>query len=231
MERKLHVLNTDHFKLDAVAGTFEGYASKFNGVDSYNDTVMPGAYKATLMDRQRPVAMFFNHVNRRSDMPAKIGHYTQLAEDDYGLKVSGQLTIGHPTADAVLASMKHGTISGLSIGYRIPDGGSEKKGNIRLLKRIDLFEVSIVEDPADLGATIDRNSIKAAVDEMKTLADAENILREVGGFSGNAATDFVSKLRTVIQREAGATGTKVTVSAALLRELQSFTLPKSLGAN
>ena len=230
MERKLHAFGADEFKFDAVKGSFEGYASMFNGVDSYNDTVLPGAYKETIRERQRPVAMFFNHVSRRSDMPAKIGVYDSLEEDGYGLKVKGRLTLGHPTADAVLASMKNGTISGLSIGYRIPQGGSEKQGNIRLLKRIDLVEVSVVEDPADLGAMIDRSSIKAAVDDMKSLADAEDLLREVGGFSAAAAKDYVSRLRTVIQREAGEAGTKEKGMSDALTILNSFTLPK-IGIN
>jgi len=230
MERKLHAINPELFKLDAASGVFEGYASKFNGVDSYNDTVLPGAYKDTLKNRQRPVAMFFNHVSRRADMPAKIGMWDSLEEDSYGLKVKGTLVLKHPTAQAVLASMEAGTITGLSIGYRIPEGGSEKNGNIRLLKRIELFEVSVVEDPADLGAQIDRASIKADVDAMKSLADAEAILREAG-FSANAATDYVSKLQSVIRREAGKTGSKVTVPTGVLADLKSLNLPISIGAN
>jgi len=230
MERKLHVIDAQHFKFDAAIGSFEGYASMFNGIDSYNDTILPGAYKETIANRKRPVAMFFNHVSRRADMPAKIGVYDHLEEDSYGLKVKGRLTLGHPTADAILASMKNGTISGLSIGYRVPEGGSEKAGKIRKLKRIDLVEVSIVDDPADLGALIDRGSIKSTVDEIKTLADAEALLRDVGQFSANAATDFVSKLRAVIQREAGDTGTKGSALAGVLSELNSFTLPTKIGA-
>ena len=217
MERKLHTLQAEQFKFDAIKGSFEGYASMFDGVDAYGDTIVKGAYAETLQNRTRPVAMFFNHISRRSDMPAKIGVYEDMCEDDYGLKVKGRLTVGHPTADAVLASMKNGTISGLSIGYMVPVGGAEKRDNIRLLKKIDLIEVSIVEEPADLGALIDRSSIKSAVDNMKSLADAEKILREAGSFSGNAATDFVSKLRAVIQREADDAGSK---SAGLSMTLQ-----------
>jgi len=233
MERKLHTLHAEQFKFDAVKGSFEGYASMFNGVDAYGDTIVAGAYKETLQNRTRPVAMFFNHISRRSDMPAKIGVYEDMCEDDYGLKVKGRLTVGHPTADAVLASMKNGTISGLSIGYMVPAGGAEKRDNIRLLKKIDLIEVSIVEEPADLGAMIDRSSIKSAVDNMKSLADAEKILREAGSFSGNAATDFVSKLRAVIQREADDAGSKSDgFSMALqeaMRDLKPLTI-KTFGA-
>lgn len=225
MERKLHTFGNDNFKFDAVAGSFEGYASTFNGVDSHNDTVIPGAYKDTLQNRQRPVAMFFNHISRRGDMPAKIGAYDSLEEDSHGLKVKGRLSIGHPTADAVLASMKSGTITGLSIGYRVPEGGSERKNGIRLLKKVDLFEVSIVEDPADLGAVINRDSIKSALDDMKTLADAEALLRDVAGFSAKAATAFASQLRSVILRDVGESDEKVAAVTDFLSTLKSSNMP------
>lgn len=224
MEFKLSALDSCDFKFEA-SGLFEGYASKFNGIDSYGDTVLPGAYADTLKNRQRPVAMFFNHISRRSDMPAKIGVWEHMEEDDYGLKVRGRLTLGHPTADAVLASMKSGALSGLSIGYRIPPGGSEKDGKLRKLKRIDLFEVSVVDDPADTGALVNRDSIKSAVDEMKSLADAEAILREEGRFSASAATDFVSKLRAVIQGEPEQGG-KSNELEAIVQRLNSLTFSK-----
>ncbi len=221
MQYKLSTLESCELKFES-SGTFTGYASKFNGIDSYGDTVLKGAYAETLRNRERPVAMFFNHQSRRSDMPAKIGVWESFEEDDYGLKATGKLTLGHPTADAVLASMKSGALSGLSIGYKIPNGGSRKEGKLRLLERIDLVEVSLVDDPADMGAQIDRSSIKSAVDDMKTLADAEEILRDVGRFSQSAAMDFVSKLRTIATREAAA-GVKSDELDDMVRRLNSLT--------
>jgi HK97 family phage prohead protease len=228
MERKLQNLAACEFKLDAEAGTFTGYASKFNGIDSYGDTILPGAYAETLKNRQRPIGMYFNHLSARGDMPAKIGVWTGYEEDDYGLKMQGQLTIGHPTANAVLASMKNGTINGLSIGFRIPPGGSEKEGRIRKLKRIDLVEVSIVEEPADSGATIDRTSIKSAVDGFETLADVESYLREACNFSATAAKDFVSKTRIIVRREAEGESVKAAM-ASVLKSLDSLTIPNLKG--
>lgn len=228
MEKKLHSFESCEFKLDADRGTFTGYASKFNGIDSYGDTILPGAYAETLKNRARPVAMYFNHVSMRSDMPAKIGTWIGYEEDDYGLKMEGQLTIGHPTANAVLASMKNGTINGLSIGFRVPPGGSEKEGRIRKLKRIDLVEVSIVEEPADAGAIIDRTSIKSAVDSFKTLADVETYLREACSFSATAASDFVSKTRIIVRSESDGESVKATV-ASMLKSLDTLTIPNLKG--
>ena len=47
MERKLASLEALEVKFDG-EGRFEGYASMFNGVDSYGDTIHPGAYLNTI---------------------------------------------------------------------------------------------------------------------------------------------------------------------------------------
>jgi hypothetical protein len=49
------------FTGDGNQGIFEGYASVFGNVDSDGDIILPGAYKNTLTNRTRKVAMFFNH--------------------------------------------------------------------------------------------------------------------------------------------------------------------------
>lgn len=153
-------------------GIIEGYASKFNGVDSYGDTVLPGAFADTLKNRARPIRMRYNHFS------CVIGKWIGAEEDDVGLLMRGELTSGHSLANDVLASMKHGAVDGLSIGYRIPPGGSEKAGKVRQLKRIDLIEVSIVEEPADLGARV--TSLKSAISEAATIREVEMILRDAG---------------------------------------------------
>lgn len=197
MERKLLALTDVDLKFQGDATSFEGYASVFNGVDSYGDTILPGAYADTLKNRSRPVRMFFNH-----DPHMPIGKWLSAEEDAKGLKVSGELTPGLSLSSDVKAAMRHGTLDGLSIGYRIPSGGSEKDGKIRRLKRLDLFEVSIVTAPADLGARIDPESIKSAIDEIASLKEFEDFLRDAGGFSRAAATALVGQFKTLIQRDA-----------------------------
>ena len=62
LHHKSLAIDAVEFKFDKDRkGFFAGYASMFNGTDSYGDTIMPGAYKATLMDRERPVQMRWNH--------------------------------------------------------------------------------------------------------------------------------------------------------------------------
>ena len=126
---------------------FTGYASVFGGVDSYGDMIMKGAYENTIKDRERPVQLRWNHFG------PVIGKYTEIYEDEKGLVVSGELTKGHSVAEDTAALLRHGAISGLSIGYIAKNATQD--GVIRKLTEIDLFEVSVVESPADNAPAVD----------------------------------------------------------------------------
>lgn len=176
------------FKFNEEAGTFEGYASVFGGVDSYGDTVLVGAYTETLQDRERPVRMRWNHYGE------VIGKWLEMREDEKGLYVKGQLTPGHSKAEDIKALLKHGAIDGLSIGYFIVDDEPNGYGG-RNLKQVELIEISVVEEPADLGATI--TGIKAAIEKAETLADLERSLRDAG-LSKSVATALVSRTKNLV---------------------------------
>lgn len=177
---------------DSRAGVFSGYASTFNSVDSYGDTVMPGAYKKTLKNRDRPIRLRWNHWH---DV---IGKWLELREDETGLYVEGELTPGHSKAQDVYASMKHGAVDGLSIGYR-PIQYRELGDGRRELKEIQLFEISIVEEPADLGARI--GAVKSALDQAESLKEIECLLRDAGGFSRENATALVARVKALARGE------------------------------
>lgn len=193
MERKLIGLDLVEVKFnDEGAGTFEGYASVFGGVDSYGDTILPGAYKKTLRKRDRPVRMRWNHWG------PVIGKWVEIAEDEKGLRVVGELTPGHSVAQDVYASMKHGAVDGMSIGYRpvqIRDLGDGK----RELKEIELVEISVVEDPADLAARV--GDVKSVVDGMTSLKDIEAWLREAQRFSRDDAGALVHRIKALARGE------------------------------
>lgn len=192
MKHKLLNLNQSTLKFyEGKQGVFSGYASVFGGIDSYGDTIMPGAYEKTIADRDRPVQMRWNHYGEI------IGKWTRMEEDDKGLYVEGELTPGHSKAQDVYASLMHGAISGMSIGYR-PTKFEENISGGYNLSEIELIEVSIVESPADNGAHIER--IKTAVQSAGSLKDYEDILRE-SGFSKAGATLFISSLKRQAQGE------------------------------
>lgn len=183
METKELSLQQTQVKMGAEGNlTFSGYASVFGGLDSYGDTVVPGAYKTTLENRERPVQLRWNHYG------PVIGKFTDIYEDEKGLFVEGELTKGHSTAEDAAALLRHGAISGLSIGYSVKD--SEQDGVIRKLKDIELYEISVVESPADNNAHI--SSIKSA----EKLKDIEAVLRSKG-FSQKEATEIVAQVKKI----------------------------------
>ena len=186
MEIKQLNLEAAELKFVGEEMVFSGYASVFGGVDAYGDTIDPKAYDQTLEARTRPVRLRWNHFGEI------IGKWLDITVDGKGLVATGQLTPGHSKAVDVYASLKHGAIDGLSIGY-IPRLVEELGSGKRLLKQIDLIEISVVEEPADLGAKIE--SVKSALDACQSLKEIESLLRDAARFSKADATALVSRIK------------------------------------
>ena len=181
-------------KMQGDSGTFEGYASKWNGVDSYGDTILKGAFSETL--KAAPPKMFFNH---EWGMP--IGKYTKATEDDHGLLVEGELTPGLSLSADVRAAMKHGTLDGLSIGGYVKKGDYDETETGRVIRRWStLMEVSPVVFPADSAARIDATSVKhggpdliAEIEACDSIKEFEYLLRYVAGLSKGAAKSLTAR--------------------------------------
>jgi HK97 family phage prohead protease len=212
MLHKLNSIETVEFKFyEGKQGLFSGYASVYGGVDSYGDTIIEGAYANTIVDRERPVQLRFNHE------AGVIGKWTRMEEDAKGLYVEGELTPGHSKAMDVYASLMHGAISGLSIGYRPVKFTPNQTGGLDL-EEISLIEISVVESPADLNAQI--GNIKSALDEVKTLKEIETLLRDAGGFSRADATALVSRIKALTHGDRDAEKD----ASELLKYIQSASL-------
>ncbi len=186
-------------------GAFSGYASVFGGVDSYRDTIMPGAYKSVIERIQAGAArmpkMFINH--KSYELP--VGKWLSMEEDEKGLLMSGELTPGMDEAKTVKAAMQHGTIDGLSIGYGLNRDDVEmvekEDGMVRVIKNVsELYEISIVTYPADDAARVDLSSVKSALDQVESIKDFEDFLREAGGFSKSLATATASRAKRLFSQ-------------------------------
>jgi HK97 family phage prohead protease len=190
MKRKEASIKIRDFALEVKAvkddGTFEGYGSVFGVVDSYNEVVAPGAFTESLAEiaaRGRPLPILWQH---RSDLP--IGPYTELKEDDVGLRVTGTLLKDElPLAAQAHALMRARVVSGLSIGYYVRESSYDEKTGIRTLKKVDLVEVSLVTFPANDDARVDAIKMKLAHGSLPTIREFEALLREQG-FSKSQAT-------------------------------------------
>ncbi len=123
---------------------FAGYAGLFNIPDADHDTILPGAFAATLADRTKALPLLWQH---RPDQ--KIGEIESVAEDKRGLRVVARIDRTHSRAAQMLAK---GEVSGLSFGYRARRARHSQAG--RELAEIDLFEVSLVTHPLQHGARV-----------------------------------------------------------------------------
>lgn len=203
-------------------GTFQGYASKFNGVDSYGDTILPGAY-ADVADSAKKLPIFLNH--NTQDVP--LGFYSVVKEDEKGLYVEGKLTLTIEKARDVYEALKAGSLNGLSVGillshndYELKDPDDAWSG--RTIKHISgLREISVCTYPADDSARI--SAIKA--EEVKTVRDLEEKLRDAG-FSKRDALDFISKAKAVILDEKSRRDSETEVEKELVAKI--FKLSQSL---
>lgn len=190
----LHTVSELKFAGDG--GTFQGYASIFGNTDNANDVVMKGAFKKTLADAKRNGSnppMLWQH-----DKYAPIGKWSSMIEDDKGLLVSGELFINDiAKAREAYSLMKANVITGLSIGYRTKQSGRDATTGARLLKEVDLLEVSIVTFPCNEAARI--NSVK---NRPTTVREFEELLRDAG-FSRTEAKAISCGFKHDLLRDAG----------------------------
>lgn len=208
-------------KLDS--GHFEGYASKWDGVDSYGDTILKGAFAETLKSAQPK--MFFNH---SWDMP--IGKWLSVEEDGDGLYVKGELTPGLTISSDIHAAMKHGTLDGLSIGGFLKKGDYEEKDGRRIIRKwSQLAEISPVAFPADSAARIDLQSVKsgpdliAEIEEITTVKEFEYLLRSVAGLSKGAAKSLTARAYDLFGPAGAGTSEERAIQAAAERILRLAT--------
>jgi hypothetical protein len=169
-------------------GFFSGYGSTFGGKpDSYNDLIKYGAFTETIIKGGK----FRLGVKALAEHKNTIGIYTELSENQRGLKVKGQIEIKTTIGGDTFLLMKMGAINALSIGWeplredskgkRIPIEEAiewDDKLNIRTLKLIDLWEISPVTFPANDRAVI--TDVKSAIENASTPTQMERALRDAG---------------------------------------------------
>jgi len=165
-------------------GTFEGYGSIFGNVDSYGEKVVPGAFVDSLAKHRREgtaVLMLWQHDNHEP-----IGVWEDLAEDAKGLWGKGRLIMEVQRAREVYALLRAKAVRGLSIGYRELD--IDKESGIRVLKKLDLWEISPVSFPANSRARVEAVKSERMDEFARRLRDGdpmpvkefEDLLREAG---------------------------------------------------
>lgn len=141
--RRLNRLDTTLRLEDLGDAEFAGYASVFGVADSAGDVVARGAFTASL--RKRPAAevrLLYQHLATEP-----IGVWQQIREDSHGLFVRGRLICDVARGREVMALIREGAISGLSIGFRTVRATRDPVTRHRILNEIELWEISVVTFP------------------------------------------------------------------------------------
>ncbi len=170
------------FKSEGDEWRVDGYASTFGNLDDGGDIVNVGAFDRTLKERPYPAFL------KSHDLDSILGKPKVLKPDSKGLfgqfKIS-KTTLGADTRQLVL----DGVLDSFSIGYSAAGYEMVENNKYRLLKDIDLYEISLVSIP------MNREALVTGVKKYMTLAERiartnqeiEKLLSDLRGLTENNA--------------------------------------------
>ena len=144
--------------------------------------------------------------------------WENLQEDKSGLRVEGQIVLETAQGKDAHALLKAKVVKSLSIGFNAIDFEIDQKKQIRFLKEVDLWEISLVTFPADSNANI--FSVKSQIEEAKTERDLERALRDAG-LSKSSALYVVSLCRSTLRESKKQTGDLSSQVLKGLREVNA----------
>lgn len=145
------------------AGTLTGIAWPFGTADRSGDIIERGAFTSP-----STLPMLFAH-----DPTDPVGVWEAISEGADGLTVKGRLLIDDVArAREVRALVQAKAVTGLSIGYRTRNA-TRRPGGGRIIKALELVEVSLVTVPMHPGARV-TGAKSGSVDDLGIIAAAIN---------------------------------------------------------
>lgn len=173
-------------------GTFGGYGSVFGVTDSYNEIVERGAFLDSLAAHKAKGTMPALLWQHRSSEP--LGVFTLMEEDSVGLKVEGRIALKTQRGAEAYELLKMRAISGLSIGFIPREETRDKVSGITTIKKLDLWETSLVTFPANDAARI--QTVKS-ISEINDIRSLESLLCDAWGLSKREAMAVISKAKSL----------------------------------
>lgn len=182
-----HLYKSFEVKTDE-AGTITGYFSTYDREpDAYGDVIAPGAFTETIKARKEsghPFPLCWNH-----DLDQIIGSVDPdaIKDTEKGPLMTATF-FDTPLAQEKRAIVKSGVVYQFSFAYDILDSGPvELEGGVKAneLRKLELFEVSIVPIPANQNAVMtevkagrrnsksDEDKIKQAIALLQSVLDEE----------------------------------------------------------
>lgn len=180
---------------DETKATVTGYASTFDRTpDSYGDIVAPGAFTeslarwASLNEQGKFIPLLYGH--NALDPDYNIGRVVSAEEDERGLLITAEFDLSNPKAVYVRKLVQEGRVYQFSFAYDVLKAGEvelEGGGKAYELQKLEIFEISLVQIPANQNATVedvksaskagrrnskaDEDTLKGAVEKMQNLQE------------------------------------------------------------
>ena len=158
----------------AEKGSFTGYASIFDKIDSQNDLIKNGAFNSSISNKDPArIKLLWQH-----DYTKPIGKIISLTENSRGLVVVAKLLLDITNAREAYSLIKSGIVTGLSIGFSIKNFYFDQTANCRVIDDLDLWEISLVTFPANSEAQITetKNNQQCFFTVLQTLQRASEAL-------------------------------------------------------
>jgi HK97 family phage prohead protease len=205
----------------AQMGDIAGLGAAFNNVDQGGDVCVKGCFARSLEQyktRGELPAMRWEH-----KWTEPVGDWFKAVEIDAGLDVEGKLWVDGklPPTEATVSAYRVANSTGpkgMSIGYRAV--AWDIQNNVRYLREVELYEISIVSFPMNTDAVITSAKSAGLLDADGKLVDirtAEHVLRETLGLNAKQAKAFLAGgYKAVCERERDVPPTTGAPSADLL---------------
>jgi HK97 family phage prohead protease len=192
--------------------TLRGYAAIFNSPSQplpFTETIEPGAFRDSLKSRN-DIKLLWNHETGTVLGSTRAGTL-RVTEDATGLLIEANLPDTQAGRDAATL-IKRGDVNAFSFGFRVANGGdSWTNSNERVLKRVNIHEVSIVSWPA-YTATEGTATIRSMTDLSEKILK----LAEIRGVSAEELTSALLELLTETLNKVLQKDPEVTNPQALL---------------
>ena len=149
-------------------GEVEGYVSTFGNVDRQGDIILPDAFTESIQEIEngKNLPLLFNH-NR----DYLIGGFTELRQDKKGLYAKAKINLETQRGQEAYSHLKNGFLKEFSIAGKAMYDRNDRN----IIKKWDLFEISVVTIPANpqaLVTNVKNTNIDEDLDDMNDMKKA-----------------------------------------------------------
>lgn len=174
---------------DVPVGKVAGLLTTFEPFRPFDNRRLPVRFEKTAFDAtlathkargDRPVRLLFEHADLIGGFPL-----ADIKVTNEGLFAVGEINLETQLGQETFSLAKQGILSDFSIGYTVTSEHTED-GDL-IADSVDLFEASIVEEPANQGAKI--SSL-----ESLTTRELEKLLYSTGEISRSVAIETAARI-------------------------------------